>query len=231
MCFLLGAALTRYFSRVAHCYAALINKGVYPDTSCLITAMRTAMNNKQCFIISGAGLPWLTLFLSICSGAVLASVFVAYWSAKLWAIYILLCAVLMLLAYIDSATYLLPDAITQPLLWCGLAYAWYGYGVGLNNAFSGAVIGYCVPALLSYVWLRLRGQRGMGCGDVKLLAAIGAWIGDSLLVTVILVASVISIVFAMVHQRSLVPSGVYPFGPFISAATLAVLLLPLSTIG
>src|SRR5690606_32770961 len=85
---------------------------------------------------------------------------------------------LMLLAHIDIRTRLLPDALTLPLLWLGLGAAWLGWGrVPLYDAVAGVMAGYGVLWLLLQGFRLLRGIEGMGYGDLKLVAALGAWLG------------------------------------------------------
>lgn len=135
-------------------------------------------------------------------------------------------AQLLLLALIDARTWLLPDALTLPLLWIGLALAWLGWGtVSLHDALAGAMAGYGVLWLLQQCFRRLRGVDGMGHGDLKLLAALGAWVGWQAVPWVLLAACVAATVFAMGRQRTLLPSGAYPFGPFLAVAGMGVFIL------
>src|SRR5690606_8605947 len=130
---------------------------------------------------------------------------------------------LMLLAHIDARTRLLPDALTLPMLWLGLADAWLGWGtVSLHDAVAGAMAGYGFLWLLLLVFRLLRGVEGMGHGDLKLLAALGAWLGWQSLPWVLLAACLVGIVFAMLKGKTLRPSGAYPFGPFLAAAGVTV---------
>jgi len=133
---------------------------------------------------------------------------------------LLLLWALIALAAIDLDTQLLPDAITLPLLWLGLAFNIAHTYVDLNTAVIGAMAGYL--SLWSVFWLfkLATGKEGMGYGDFKLLAALGAWLGWSMLPTIILLSSVvgagvgISLIVAARHGRN-VP---IPFGPYLAAA-------------
>jgi leader peptidase (prepilin peptidase)/N-methyltransferase len=127
---------------------------------------------------------------------------------------------LIALAAIDLDTQLLPDSITLPLLWLGLLFNLGSTFVDLSTAVIGAMAGYL--ALWSVFWLfkLATGKEGMGYGDFKLLAALGAWLGWSMLPTIILLSSVVGaavgialIVFAR-HGRN-IP---IPFGPYLAAA-------------
>jgi len=143
--------------------------------------------------------------------------------AALWAL--LLVWALVALTVIDLDTQLLPDSITLPLLWLGLVLNYFGVLTDLESAFWGAVAGYL--SLWSVYWLfRLAtGKEGMGHGDFKLLAALGAWLGWPLLPAIILLSSLVGaivgiglIVFRQ-HGRE-VP---IPFGPYLAAAGLLAL--------
>jgi leader peptidase (prepilin peptidase)/N-methyltransferase len=127
---------------------------------------------------------------------------------------------LIALAAIDLDTQLLPDSITLPLLWLGLTLNLWGAYADLPSAVVGAMLGYL--ALWSVFWLfkLATGKEGMGYGDFKLLAALGAWLGWQLLPAIILLSSVvgaivgITLIVATRHGRN-VP---IPFGPYLAAA-------------
>jgi leader peptidase (prepilin peptidase)/N-methyltransferase len=135
-------------------------------------------------------------------------------------------AVLVALAGIDWDTTLLPDALTLPLLWAGLIAAAFGWTIPLPAALWGAVAGYL--SLWSVYWLfkLTTGKEGMGFGDFKLLAAIGAWLGWSMIVPVVLGASLIGalIGIGMKVSGALREGRYVPFGPFLAGAGLVVLL-------
>ncbi|MEG0316906.1 MAG: A24 family peptidase [Comamonas sp.] len=130
-------------------------------------------------------------------------------------------AALLTLALIDWDTTFLPDDITLPLVWAGLMAAALGWtGITLSNALWGAVAGYL--SLWSIYWLfkLLTGKEGMGYGDFKLFAALGAWFGWQALIPIILMASVIGAIIGIVMKlRSNLREGGYiPFGPFLAGA-------------
>jgi leader peptidase (prepilin peptidase)/N-methyltransferase len=137
----------------------------------------------------------------------------------------LLVACLIALTFIDFDTQLLPDDITLPLLWAGLLFNLGGGFTDLRAAVIGAVAGYL--ALWSVYWLfkLVTGKEGMGYGDFKLLAALGAWFGWQLLPAVILlsslVGSIVGIALIMLarHGRN-VP---IPFGPYLALGGIAAL--------
>ncbi len=135
------------------------------------------------------------------------------------------CAILLILALIDIRSRLLPDSLTLPLIWLGLLLAWSGHGVELADAVAGAMLGYGFFWSLFWVFKALTGQDGMGYGDFKLLAALGAWLGWQPLAAVVLTACSAGILFAVVRQRRWRPIGSYPFGPFLAMGGIAALLL------
>jgi len=135
-------------------------------------------------------------------------------------------AMLVALAAIDWDTTVLPDALTLPLLWAGLVAAALGWTISLQTALWGAAAGYL--SLWSVYWLfkLTTGKEGMGYGDFKLLAALGAWLGWQAIVPILLVASVIGAVVGIVMKMSAtLREGRYvPFGPFLAGAGLFVML-------
>ncbi|MGH8637339.1 MAG: prepilin peptidase [Burkholderiales bacterium] len=133
---------------------------------------------------------------------------------------------LLALAVIDLGTQLLPDDITLPLLWAGLLVNTASIFAPLGTAVIGAVAGYLSLWLVYWAFKLATGKEGMGHGDFKLLAAIGAWLGWQKLPLVILLSSVVGatvgialIVFAR-HGRE----KPIPFGPYLAAAGLIALL-------
>lgn len=138
---------------------------------------------------------------------------------------LLLIWALIALAAIDLDTQLLPDSITLPLVWLGLAFNLGMSYCDLPSAVIGAMAGYL--SLWSVFWLfkLATGKEGMGYGDFKLLAALGAWLGWQMLPAIILLSSVvgtvvgITLIVAARHGRN-VP---IPFGPYLAAAGLIAL--------
>ena len=131
-------------------------------------------------------------------------------------------AALLTLAVIDWDTTLLPDDITLPLMWAGLVFAALQLNpqVRLSDALWGAVAGYLSLWLVYWVFKLITGKEGMGYGDFKLFAALGAWFGWSALVPIILMASVIGAVvgIGMKFSSGLREGGYVPFGPFLAGA-------------
>ena len=134
---------------------------------------------------------------------------------------------LVTLSYIDIKTGLLPDMITQPLLWLGLVLSVFGLGlVDSRNAIIGAVCGYLVLWLVNYVYWLLKHTDGMGHGDFKLLAAIGAWLGWQPLSNILLVASLSGVAMALLMKlvsQKAAPASI-PFGPFLALGSISSLI-------
>ena len=132
---------------------------------------------------------------------------------------------LLALTAIDFDTQLLPDDITLPLLWGGLVFNISGIFTGLSSAVLGAMLGYL--ALWSVYWLfrLVTGKEGMGYGDFKLTAAMGAWLGWQMLPLIILLASLVgalvgvTMIVAFKHGRQ-IP---IPFGPYLAGGGLIAL--------
>ena len=137
-------------------------------------------------------------------------------------------AALLALALIDWDTTLLPDDITLPLLWAGLIVAALRWNpaVNLPDALWGAVWGYLSLWLVYWAFKLVTGKEGMGYGDFKLFAALGAWFGWTALVPIILMASVIGAVLglAMKFSGGLREGGYIPFGPFLAGAGFTAML-------
>jgi leader peptidase (prepilin peptidase)/N-methyltransferase len=133
---------------------------------------------------------------------------------------------LIVAAAIDLDTSLLPDDLTLPLLWLGLIANLWALFVPLPEAVGGAIAGYLSLWAVYWLFKLSTGKEGMGYGDFKLLAALGAWFGWKLLLPIVLIASVagalvgIGLIVLRRHGRE-VP---IPFGPYLAVAGLAALL-------
>ncbi len=140
--------------------------------------------------------------------------------AALWAL--LLVWALVALTVIDFDTQLLPDSMTLPLMWLGLVLNYFNTFTDFSSAFWGAVAGYL--SLWSVYWLfkLVTGKEGMGHGDFKLLAALGAWLGWQLLPAVILLSSVVGAIvgISLIVFRGQGREVPIPFGPYLAAAGL-----------
>ncbi|MEW6119991.1 MAG: A24 family peptidase [Pseudomonadota bacterium] len=138
---------------------------------------------------------------------------------------LLLVWTLIALAFIDLDTALLPDSLTLPLVWLGLLFNLQGHFASLPDAVVGAAAGYLILWSVYWLFKLATGKEGMGYGDFKLLAAIGAWLGWQMLPVTILLSSVVGAVIgiAMIvfvkHDRR-VP---IPFGPYLAGGGLVAL--------
>ena len=132
--------------------------------------------------------------------------------ALLWA--------LLALAFIDADTQLLPDDITLPLLWAGLAANLFGLFVPLASAVIGAMAGYLALWAVYWLFKLVRGKEGMGYGDFKLLAALGAWLGWPMLPQIVLVSSVLGAVggILMIVLKGRDKAVPLPYGPWLAGA-------------
>ena len=135
-------------------------------------------------------------------------------------------ATLIALAMIDFDTQYLPDDLTLPLLWAGIVAAALGWlPITLSASVGGAVAGYLALWLVFHAFRLIRGKEGMGAGDFKLLAALGAWLGWPLIPSIILLASAVGAIVGIVmivarqHDRE-VP---IPFGPYLAGGGIAAL--------
>jgi leader peptidase (prepilin peptidase) / N-methyltransferase len=142
------------------------------------------------------------------------------WEALAWCGF---SAAILALAGIDWDTTLLPDDITLPLLWAGLCASGLRLtSVSLPDALWGAVAGYLSLWLVYWAFKLVTGKEGMGYGDFKLFAALGAWFGWQALIPLILMASAIGAVVGIGIKLvgNLREGGYVPFGPFLALAGL-----------
>ena len=133
---------------------------------------------------------------------------------------------LLAASVIDLHHQLLPDDLTLPLLWLGLLAALFGLGTDLRSAVIGAMAGYLSLWLVYQGFRLLTGKEGMGHGDFKLLAALGAWTGWQHLVAIILLSSLVGAIcgVALILLRGRARGAPLPFGPFLAAAGWIALL-------
>ena len=132
---------------------------------------------------------------------------------------------LVVLAFIDLDTTLLPDTLTLPLLWLGLLFNLFGTFTTLQSAVIGAMAGYLSLWLVYWAFKLVTGKEGMGYGDFKLLAAIGAWLGWELLPVTILLSSLVGalaglLMIALVRHDRRIP---IPFGPYLAGGGMVAL--------
>ncbi|QAU33503.1 A24 family peptidase [Janthinobacterium sp. 17J80-10] len=133
---------------------------------------------------------------------------------------------LIAMTFIDADTQLLPDDLTYPLLWAGLLINLQGTFVPLTDAVIGAAAGYLVLWSVYWLFKLATGKEGMGYGDFKLLAALGAWLGWKMLPAIILLSSVvgaivgITLILLSKHGRE----NPMPFGPYLAAAGMIAMV-------
>jgi leader peptidase (prepilin peptidase)/N-methyltransferase len=127
---------------------------------------------------------------------------------------------LVALTFIDADTTLLPDDITLPLLWLGLLVNLGGMFTDAQSAVVGAVAGYLILWVVYWGFKLLTGKDGMGYGDFKLLAAIGAWLGWQMLPLIILLSAVVGTIVGItgILLRGRERGAKLPFGPYLAAA-------------
>ncbi|TAK79236.1 MAG: prepilin peptidase [Gammaproteobacteria bacterium] len=158
----------------------------------------------------------------------LVSVYVAWkfgftWQtlAALFFTWIIIC-----LTFIDLDYHLLPDQLTLFLLWLGLFFSLFNVFCDSHSAIIGALVGYSIFAGVQCIFESITGKTGMGQGDFKFLAALGAYLGWQLLPLIILLASVTGVIFALTHMliKRHFKSVPLPFGPYLALAGWVAML-------
>lgn len=176
---------------------------------------------SQCKAKIGVRYPLVELITGALSG------FIAWHFGYGWATVgaLIFCWSLVALTFIDFDTQLLPDSITQPLIWLGLVFNMGGTFTDLQTAVIGAIAGYLSLWVVYWLFKFATGKEGMGFGDFKLLSAAGAWLGWQVLPVVILLSSVVGAVVGITlilfarHGRH-VP---IPFGPYLAGGAMIAL--------
>ncbi|WBA15170.1 prepilin peptidase [Salinivibrio proteolyticus] len=162
------------------------------------------------------------------TGAILCMLPAWLFTSPTWAIAVMAASlVLLALTLIDWETLLLPDQLTLPLMWAGISLALIGISpVTLSESVIGAMVGYVSLWSLFWAFKLTTGKEGMGYGDFKLFAALGAWLGWQVLPLLILLASLSgAVIGAIVLRRQ--QQGLqqpFAFGPFIAIAGWVCLL-------
>lgn len=175
----------------------------------------------RCHYCHGAISPSYPLTEEFCAAGFLALSFMLPDPATLFAALILFWF-LLALSLIDLATYLLPDSLTLPLLWIGLLVHSVSGKVPLQDAVYGAAAGYLSLWLLYWGVKAITGKEGMGYGDFKLLAALGAWVGWQMLPRLCILAALTGMIFALVSKGRNQMTKQIPFGPSLASAGLLV---------
>ncbi|HEX7889715.1 MAG TPA: prepilin peptidase [Ramlibacter sp.] len=150
--------------------------------------------------------------------------------AAAWAAF---AALLICLFLIDMDTQILPDDLNYMLLWLGLLVSAVGWTVPLRSAVWGAALGYLVFWAIFKAYKLATGKEGMGYGDFKLLAALGAWLGAEYLLAIILLSSIVGAVIGvllLVIGKLANKDIPMPFGPYLAGAGLLALALSPATV-
>lgn len=177
---------------------------------------------KECKTKISLRYPFVETLTGVLMGLVAWQFGYSYTSLFAW----ILTVALITLTFIDFDTQLLPDDITLPLLWIGLLFNLNNTGFAdLKSAVIGAIVGYLILWSVYWLFKIVTGKEGMGYGDFKLLAAIGAWFGWQLIPAVILLSSVLGAVIGIVLILTKGKSGntAIPFGPFLALGGIAAL--------
>lgn len=134
---------------------------------------------------------------------------------------------LIALAVIDFNTSLLPDNLTLPLLWLGLIANSFELFCSLEDSLYGAVFGYLSLWLVFQAFKFITDKEGMGYGDFKLLAALGAWLGMAYIIPIIFISSIVGSIVgvSLIISKRLTSNTAIPFGPYLVLASLVCLLL------
>lgn len=140
--------------------------------------------------------------------------------------FLFLTSVLILLSVIDIKWYLLPDVLTQLVLWGGLLFNYWSRWLPPSQAIIGVILGYLSLRGLSFLYIFLRGVEGMGRGDVKLFAALGAWCGWQSLPIVAMLAATLALAYAVCTRKSL--KTAIPFGPWLALGGWFVIIIGLT---
>jgi leader peptidase (prepilin peptidase)/N-methyltransferase len=129
---------------------------------------------------------------------------------------------LIILATIDLTHFLLPDRVTLPLLWLGLSFNLFSTFTPLANAVFGAMLGYLFLWSIFHLFKLFTGKEGIGYGDFKLLAAVGAWLGYDKLPIILVLSASVAILFRLTLFRQKL-HAYFAFGPYLCFAALIVL--------
>lgn len=231
----LGMGLGHYLCRVAQYYDRLVTLDIAPEPYMLRQSLAGALcRHRDCPQSRRRYTPEPRLLPNVVGALIAAGYVILYVRLGLNLFTLALAwllATLLLLALIDARTGLQPDALTLPLLWTGLALAWSGEGlITLEHAFACTMSIYLALWLFCEIYQVLRRRQGLGGGDIKLMAAIGAWIGWPDTLWVLIGGSLLGLILALLLQRGLRMTDAQPFGPPLIFATLTILAVRIGTI-
>lgn len=161
-------------------------------------------------------------------GTALCSVWIAWHFGYSWSALagVVMTWILVALIFIDIDTMLLPDQLTLPLLWMGLLFSIVNPAVSSADSIIGATVGYLSLWSVYWAFKLLTGKEGMGYGDFKLLAALGAWMGWQYLAIVVLMSSLVGAVIgiSVLSFQGKDKGQAIPFGPYLAIAGWLTLL-------
>ncbi len=214
-----GQSASRGRSRCDQCGRSLGARDLVPILSYFLARGRCRhcggrIDRRHLAVEAGAALIGLTAIFAHPIPAAVATALFGWW--------------LFLLAALDVEHHWLPDRLTLPLIPAGLAVAWLGIGPGLESRLIGAAAGFLSLAAIAFAYRRLRGREGLGGGDPKLFAAIGAWLGWQQLPFVLLGAGLLGLaVILMMHLRgrSVAANDRLPLGTLMALAAWPIWLL------
>tara|TARA_R110002049_G_scaffold182041_2_gene349705 strand:- start:126626 stop:127378 length:753 start_codon:yes stop_codon:yes gene_type:complete len=177
---------------------------------------------RHCDTSISAQYPLVELFTSLLTGFV-AFKFGFEWQTLLAMI---LAWSLVTLAMIDFKTTLLPDNITLPILWLGIIANYFNLFCSLEDSILGAIFGYLSLWLVFQTFKLITGKEGMGYGDFKLLALLGAWLGWQYLIAIILISSVVGSIIGitLIATKAMGRDVPTPFGPYLALGGIICLL-------
>jgi leader peptidase (prepilin peptidase)/N-methyltransferase len=214
-----GSPITRGRSRCDACGATLRVRDLVPILSWLIAGARCRYCNQP--------LGWFYPGVELVAVAIALTAVLIDGGQGAW-LDCLLGWWLLALGWIDLRCWLLPDALTLPLIIAGLAAAFLFNPDQLTDRALGAALGYLSLMAIAALYRRLRGREGLGGGDAKLLAASGAWLGAAALPQVILLAALSALAAAAGLRLAGVRLGIHsalPFGPFLALAAWILWLI------
>lgn len=206
-------------SHCPHCGTTLSIKDLIPLISFLLLRGRCRYCQQP--------ITWsypLTEILTAIAFGILVFIFGLHWFTLAAAI--LTCS-LIVLAALDYRHHILPDNITLPMVWLGLVVNLEGLFVPITHAIIGAIAGYLSLWLIYHVHKLLTGRHGLGYGDFKLLALLGAWLGWEALPFIMVIASVCGFVYAFSHylRKQLTRQTPLPLGTFLALSGWLVLVM------
>ena len=217
-----GRPVVHARSACPHCGQLLRPGELVPLVSWLVQRGRC----RRC----GASLGLFYPLVELAALAVALSAVAAMGDAPPWVLLasFILGWMLLVSAWIDARHYLIPDALTLPLIPAGLVVSWIIAPESLVDHLIGAALGYASLALVAALYRRLRGREGLGGGDAKLMAAAGAWVAWQGLPSVLLVASLAGLLVAVAQAalgRRLRGERRLAFGPYLALGLWLVWLL------